>query len=474
MIMHCRYSLLRACLLALLISSGNVSAGVSPDNTVQDAISSATEPLHREIESLKEQLENIEARHDTLEAATEQFRIKAKSLKVKLQEEKNSYDNLMSLKADAERKLQEETVSVSERLEESESRAASLEKSLEIALAEKKELDSLRHNEAKKRIEDSNRWEERMGGVNSENKDLANTIKQRDDELAEAKSTYFKLRQELFVANEQLREMEKDSRLTLWSVYWVKIRDSEGIATAWDQLKQFERWIKQDLFPVWQQASSELIDGIKEEAIRLYDGTSEFIATASEAKAIDSENLRGQKTHQDAVDRLTEIYRGSVATLATLANGPLKEYLRNYKNFHQATVHCLESAAVAMSSYYILQHEGNPSSWIYTCSLFVKAHSGSIVFLAEVLFALILIDFAVTSILSWFRYSKSARPLEQASWKRASLKREPEQPSLKRASVKREPSKFSLLRQAGGSISRRHNNWDECSRQSRWDDYDSA
>jgi hypothetical protein len=157
MIMHCRYSLLRACLLALLISSGNVSAGVSPDNTVQDAISSATKPLHREIESLKELLENIEARHDTLEAATEQFRIKAKSLKAKLQEEKNSYDNLLSLKADDERKLKEETVSVSERLEESESRAASLEKSLEIALAEKKELDSLRHNEANKRIEDSNR-----------------------------------------------------------------------------------------------------------------------------------------------------------------------------------------------------------------------------------------------------------------------------------------------------------------------------
>jgi hypothetical protein len=71
-----------------------------------------------------------------------------------------------------------------------------------------------------------------------------------------------------------------------------------------------------------------------------------------------------------------------------------------YQKVHRGAIDWLESVGTVVSSYCILQEGPDTHSWIYTSSLFVKAHSESIITLAGILFALVCIDFAITACLS--------------------------------------------------------------------------
>jgi DNA repair exonuclease SbcCD ATPase subunit len=470
--------------IVLFLAYGNVlvgSSSASSDRRGQDAIATATESFKREIETLKEALEVMEARHDTLEAATEQFRIKTKTIQKKLETEKAQYDSLgaakaageeflrgdiddlnerlqeserraaslqMSLEAshadkkesdiqleeanarsdslestkvDAEQSLRGEINKLNKLLQETESRASLLEKSLEIALVGEKEKDSLHQEEVRNRIEAANRWEERMRDVVAENKNVASMIKQRDDELAGAKSTYFELRQELFDANERLREIETKAESAFATLLWSSlqaVRDLVNhevlplIAGKPTELLNFAREQGSDTLDHFTKMTSTLIEALEPRTTKFIRTVKETLTRLVTSSPLEELSQRYQKLHQSVTEVLKPFsasgpfedlfkrYQKAHQDVVTGYQKAHQDVVTGYQKVHRGAIDWLESVGTVISSYCILQEGPDTNSWIYASSLFVKAHSESIIILAGILFALVCIDFAITACLS--------------------------------------------------------------------------
>lgn len=436
----------RLCFLVLFLAYGNAFAGSSPhspERIDQDAIAAAVEPFKREIEMLQEKLENMEARHDTLEAATEQFRIKTREIKEKLETEKArynrledmnaamgknllgdidelktrlqksedqvashgdlqnqlkaavvKYNSLESAKIEGEQTLREEIAKLKALLQESNDRASVLEKSLKTALTDERQKDSLHQEEARKRTEEVKHWEEQMRDVVAENKDLKTTIKQRDHELGEARSTFFTLQQDLLDANERLRGMESENETTLTDLLRSRMRELRGKMNR-ETLPLLMHWLNE-----MYENGAILLEDLLEES-------QEKICTWIELSEQQLSRLMGA---------VKESYEQIVATSAPellqplSTSGPVKEFFKrcekahrtiavHYQKVHQRVIAWMESTITVMASQCLLQ-DSNAYAWVCYSCLFVKAHSESIILWAEVLLALLCIDFAISTCLS--------------------------------------------------------------------------
>lgn len=397
--------------------------------------------LQREIETLKEQLEFMESRHETLEAAAEQFRLKAKVLREKSDDEKHRYDSLLASQTEIEESLKKDYQQMHEAEVE---RLISLEASIKLAdakytkaskllqeesdrsqllksekmevednlrrkqlaydsiLKEKNEIeekllhamdeiDSLQTEktaievslqETKLRLEavivESERLDKQEAASGDEGfvekiEQLLLSIEQRDEELEKSRSMYADLQQELLDANSRLDALYKDNEKvdkgeeTLTKSFEdVEIQSEVDIENSFGLLKSAHHYGGKFVQFTWTM---------------VYDA---FVAYRKDI--VHNETPSSESQPNESEDYFTNV------------SGP-------YKKLHESSVEWLDSFASEL-------HEGedaSSSSWLHTGSLFVKAHCESIILFAEMIFAFLCIDFAVSSIISWWSNTKMGR-----------------------------------------------------------------
>lgn len=247
--------------------------------------------------------------------------------------------------ASVEKSLQDQIQSLQSRLEASEMRETSF-------IYKEREFESLLEAQAKK----GEGTARRIQTLEEQRKQLSEDLKARTQELTATKNKYFDIRQELYAANQRLRELERRANESIFSSVWSRVSSSKEVGRM---LQQAER--------SWSVMKDNDIDPIK---IKLISGLH-----------ITKSQLFGLLSNWNS-------FVGSVAEPVISS-----EYLRPLRQYRQHTIstvdESVQTASSVIISYCMLQQNHEPSGWLYFFSQYVNANSGFMVECLEVLLILL-------------------------------------------------------------------------------------
>eukprot|EP00980_Cylindrotheca_fusiformis_P001517 scaffold346_cov116-Cylindrotheca_fusiformis.AAC.31 len=449
----------KAAWVFMAVASGSYMLSGSPKS--DDA---SLAPVQPELEELKKQLASMEARHETLEAATEGFRMKSKILQDMSDEEKNRYNSLLASKIEVEEKLlqeiediretersrclgleaelstvNEKLTSLNQSLEEESSRSGHLElekkalaalleekqieynnsvkgksdaeEKLGIALAEIEVLKSDRLviesslKEARRQLEEELSRSQHLIGLEATNDgnfqervdQLLTSIKEKDEELEMARNKHDDLLEQLQAANRRFTALQDDLSPTRRDT-GIDDAPATRLDVAINDAPTTRRDDVDNYVPKSHQGggSQKTEEGmhLKNGVFAMMGGKSfELIVTVAQAswEAL----LGGGNNHDD------HNAKSNVASSTVL---PPSDTL-SYSKFHQYAVEFLDAAATAFHE----SNDENSSTWVRASSLFVKANCGLIVYLVELILALLCIDIAVSSIVNWWSETQAGQ-----------------------------------------------------------------
>lgn len=429
-------------LIFVLISFSSLPIdGLIFTSTSSDVLS-ATQPLQREIDSLKEKLDMLEGKHDTLEAATEQFRLQAKHLKQKLDLEKVRYDDLMVVKVDLESKHKEQVDDLRHQLIAAQKQGATVEHEHQDTLQKHRQRELKFHNQLSDKSREVSSCKGKLDQSNSENQKMKMLLKEKDDELSEARATYHKLRQELFIANEQLREYEQSSRSTILSLCLKMFTESKASGHLFNFTGYAWSKLTDDMLPEMTSAIAGHRENLRvmlSSRKGIWKSLRDFVPSIESIEVQIAESLSTtlQSLSEVPMPFPQEMAEFASSFIAKYIESPAREFRSSLLNHHSRAAQLLDEGLAFATTYYIKELGGLQDDFIHTAGLNAQAHSSMILVVLEIFGGLLAFYMAAVISDSFSNKKKHAA-------KKISIPVAP----------KGIPKNASLLRSAGG-LSRR-------------------
>ncbi len=407
------------------------AAALSPD------VIAVTQPLHRSIDSLKEKLEAMEARHETLEAATEQFRLKVKSLKEKLSEEEARYDWLMRTKTEQEEQHDEKSAMLRNRIEETEKEISSMKTLYEAMLTDER----MKHSDYESRLAMKDEHivlqGEQMKILSYETATLQASLSAQTVEMLMIKSENVQLRDELLQTRHEIQELEAKVEKARWRTSWKDIAESEVVSAIVDIIYEYWEWLKDDIVPHSIERLLVLFNSIRYNALKLRVEAIEYmriwhLALIEYFKETPdrSRNAILQDIFCFFLGVMDDVWLRASSLSARiweenifpklsphLSKTPILFVIGVFSRLaevHNALASTLEWLAVAFSTYHMTSLEGSHPHRLYITCMYVKDHSHRIVLLLEIALGLLALDISLTSLRRSRKRIQSGRRISKA------------------------------------------------------------
>jgi hypothetical protein len=184
------------------------------------------------------------------------------------------------------------------------------------------------------------------------------------------------------------------------SEYWHRFFESKEVIILSKVLEDSTTWLKQDLLLPAAQKLIDLYGMMELQGVTLEIPLSMVGNKTVAVHSRSSQFMNDYRMYLEPLLKRLELL---------LESGPLSNLLQFYHESHRYSNRWLEEAAEVVSNYCTLQEGPDPNSWIYTGSLFVKAHSESIMTFVGVVFALLCVDI----VCSWSRSQKKKTKKEE-------------------------------------------------------------